>query len=66
MIKRRCYMVVATCKEKITLREANSLFNNYIANKRRGNCVFHDHFLDVPGGIPFSKLIVRRKRKLCI
>jgi hypothetical protein len=56
MYKRRCYMVLGTCKEKITLREANSLFNNYITNKKRGHCVFHDHFLDVPGGIAFFEV----------
>ncbi|WP_124727434.1 hypothetical protein [Staphylospora marina] len=51
--RRRCLMVMACAPEGMKLREANHLFNRYIADRERGHCVFHDHFLDRPGGVAF-------------
>ncbi|TCP59256.1 hypothetical protein EV586_101472 [Tumebacillus sp. BK434] len=47
----RCYLVTAHAPQGTTLKEANELWNAYIADRRRGHCVFHDHFQDSPGGV---------------
>jgi hypothetical protein len=52
-MKPRCYLVVANAPEYLKLREANALFNEYIGDKKRGHCVYHDHFVDRPGGVAF-------------
>lgn len=54
--KRRCFMVLAYAPEGMKLKDANHLFNQYIANPIRGHCVFHDHFLDQPGGVAFFEV----------
>ncbi|PLR75286.1 hypothetical protein CU633_21935 [Bacillus sp. V3-13] len=53
MARRRCYLVVAKAPEDVKLREANALFNDYIADQKRGQIVFHDHFVGEPGGVAF-------------
>ncbi len=50
-MKPRCYLVVANAPEYLKLREANALFNKYIGDRKRGHCVYHDHFMDRPGGV---------------
>jgi hypothetical protein len=52
-MKPRCYLVVANAPEYLKLREANALFNEYIGDKKRGHCVYLDHFVDRPGGVAF-------------
>ena len=52
-MKPRCYLVVANAPEYLKLREANALFNKYIGDRKRGHCVYHDHFMDRPGGVAF-------------
>lgn len=54
--KRRCFMVTAYAPKGMKLREANHLFNRYIADRERGHCVFHDHFLDQSGGVAFFEV----------
>ena len=50
-MKPRCFLVVANAPENLKLREANALFNEYIGDRKRGHCVYHDHFMDRPGGV---------------
>lgn len=49
-------MVLAYAPKEMKLKEANRLFNLYIANAKRGHCVYHDHFLDQPGGVAFFEI----------
>jgi hypothetical protein len=54
--KRRCFMVVAGAPEGMKRKESNQLFNQYIADQKKGHCVYHDHFLDQPGGVAFFEV----------
>ena len=47
----RCYLVYALAPTGTSARDANSRFNDYIADTRRGICVFHDHFVREHGGV---------------
>ena len=49
--KRRCYLVYAIAPEGTPARDANVVFNEYIADPRRGLVVFHDHFIGDHGGV---------------
>jgi len=49
-VKRRCFLVYALAPEGVSARAANDLLNEYIADKRRGIIVFHDHFTGEPHG----------------
>ncbi|HEX6491473.1 MAG TPA: hypothetical protein VF002_08910 [Gaiellaceae bacterium] len=49
-LKRRCHLVYALAPEAIGAREANDCLNEYIADRRRGIAVFHDHFTGRPRG----------------
>src|SRR5207247_5832572 len=48
--RRRCYLVSALAPERVSARAANDLLNDYIADRRRGIIVFHDHFTGKPHG----------------
>jgi len=48
--QRRCYLVYALAQAGVSAREANELLNEYIADRRRGIVVFHDHFTGTPHG----------------
>ncbi|PTX61779.1 hypothetical protein C8P63_10631 [Melghirimyces profundicolus] len=61
--KRRCMMVTAYAPTDLKLKEANALFNQYIANRERGHCVFHDHFLHQPGGVAFFEVSREEQEK---
>jgi hypothetical protein len=50
-MKERCFLVYALAPDGVTAREANDLLNDYIADRRRGLAVWHDHFIDVHGGV---------------
>ena len=50
MVKSRCYLVHALAPGGTTPREANDCVNEYVADKRRGLAVWHDHFLQNHGG----------------
>jgi hypothetical protein len=43
--------VYALAPSDANVRSSNHLFNDYISNSRRGLVVFHDHFVNRPGGI---------------
>jgi hypothetical protein len=47
----RCYLVYAVAPAGMSARDANDRFNDYIADERRGVCVFHDHFIGEHGGV---------------
>jgi hypothetical protein len=46
----RCFLVFALAPRGTTAREANDLMNAYVADRRRGIAVWHDHFVGVHGG----------------
>ena len=46
----RCFLVYAIAPEGTTAREANDGLNEYVADRRRGLAVWHDHFIGVHGG----------------
>ena len=46
----RCVLVYALAPEVTSAREANDRLNEYVAERRRGLAVWHDHFVGVHGG----------------
>jgi hypothetical protein len=46
----RCFLVYALAPEGTTARAANDALNEYVADRRRGLSVWHDHFVGVHGG----------------
>lgn len=63
-MKPRCYLVVANAPEHLRLKEANAIFNKYIGDRKRGHCVYHDHFVDRPGGVAFLQSRMMNKRRI--
>jgi hypothetical protein len=47
---RRCVLVYALAPGGTTAREANDRLNEYVADRRRGLAVWHDHFIGRHGG----------------
>jgi hypothetical protein len=47
----RCFLVYALAPEGTTAREANDRLNEYVADRRRGLSVWHDHFVGTHGGV---------------
>jgi hypothetical protein len=47
----RCFLVHALAPEGMTAREANDRLNEYVADRRRGLAVWHDHFVGEHGGV---------------
>jgi hypothetical protein len=46
----RCVLVHALAPEGTTARQANDRLNEYVADRRRGLAVWHDHFIGSHGG----------------
>jgi hypothetical protein len=46
----RCYFVYAVAPPGLSAREANTALNDYVADRRRGIPVVHDHFIGRPHG----------------
>jgi hypothetical protein len=46
----RCFLVHALAPEGTMARAANERLNEYVADRRRGLSVWHDHFVGVHGG----------------
>jgi hypothetical protein len=46
----RCVLVYALAPEETTAREPNDRLNEYVAERRRGLAVWHDHFVGLHGG----------------
>ena len=49
--KPRCFVVYALAPKNLSARQANELFNAYVADLKRGLALFHDHFIGQRGGI---------------
>jgi hypothetical protein len=49
--KPRCFLVHALAPSTVPAREANRVFNEFIADPSLPLPVFHDHFIGRPGGI---------------
>jgi len=49
-VNARCYLVHALAPKGATAREANDRLNDYVADRRRGLAVWHDHFVGRHGG----------------
>lgn len=47
----RCYLVYAPAPEGTTMRTANDAINALVADRELPLALFHDHFLDAPGGM---------------
>jgi hypothetical protein len=47
----RCYFLYALAPEGTTMRAANDAINELIGDTALPLAIFHDHFLDRPGGI---------------
>jgi hypothetical protein len=45
-----CFLVYALAPEGTTARQANDRLNEYVADRRRGVAVWHDHFVGAHGG----------------
>src|SRR5436189_2152858 len=50
MASGRCFVVYALAPAGTTAREASNRLNEYVADRRRGLAVWHDHFVGVHGG----------------
>jgi hypothetical protein len=48
--RQRCYLVYAIAPDGVSARQANERLNEYVADRRRGFVVFHDHFTGKPHG----------------
>ena len=46
----RCFLVYALAPKGTRARDANDRLNEYVADRRRGLAVWHDHFVGVHGG----------------
>jgi hypothetical protein len=46
----RCFLVYAVAPKGTSASDANDLLNDYVADRRRGIAVFHDHFTGRPHG----------------
>jgi len=49
--KPRCLLVYALAPEDISPAQANHRFNQFIADRRLPLVLYHDHFIDRPGGV---------------
>jgi hypothetical protein len=47
----RCVLVYALAPEGASARDANDGLNEYVADRRRGLAVWHDHFVGARGGV---------------
>ena len=46
----RCHLVYTLAPAGVSARQANDLFNEYVADESRGLAVWHDHFVGEHGG----------------
>jgi hypothetical protein len=49
--KPRCVLVYAVAPEGLSARDANLTFNEFVADLSLPLVLFHDHFLEVRGGV---------------
>jgi hypothetical protein len=60
-VKERCYLVYARAPEGVGAGAADDLFNEYIADRGRGLCVYHDHFIGHHGGVAIFAVRTERE-----
>ncbi len=48
---RRCCLLFGYAPKGVSHRRANLALNEFVADKRRGLVLYHDHFVDRPGGL---------------
>jgi hypothetical protein len=60
----RCYLVYALAPAEVSARDANGLFNEYIADEHRGLVVYHDHFIGRHGGLAIFDVRTDEQRAL--
>ncbi len=58
----RCFLVYALAPEGTSAREANDRLNEYVADRRRGICVYHDHFVGEHGGVAVLDVRTQEER----
>ena len=49
--KPHCFLVYALAPPGLPAAEANHIFNVFIGDRRLPLALFHDHFIDQPGGL---------------
>jgi hypothetical protein len=59
-----CHLVYALAPEALPRREADNLFNDYVADERRGVVVQHDHFIDRPGAFAVFEIANEDQRAM--
>jgi len=52
-VSSRCHLVYTLAPAGVSARQANDLFNEYVADESRGLAVWHDHFVGEHGGAVF-------------
>lgn len=57
-----CHLVYALAPAEMTRQEADSLFNDYVAQVERGVVVHHDHFIDRPGAFAVFEIATEQQR----
>lgn len=60
----RCFLVYALAPEETAAREANDRLNEYVADRRRGLAVWHDHFVGAHGGAVVLDVCSEEERAL--
>ncbi|MEM7278876.1 MAG: hypothetical protein AAF385_12195 [Pseudomonadota bacterium] len=50
-VKPRCVLVYAVAPDGLKASEANSEFNNFVADRSLPLVLFHDHFIESRGGV---------------
>ncbi len=58
-----CYLVYALAPVSLSRREADALFNSYIAQRERGIVVHHDHFIDRPGAFAVFEVRTQEQKR---
>src|ERR1700722_15632383 len=53
----RCYHLYALAPEGTSMRAANDGINALVGDRQLPLVVFHDHFLDTPGGIAIFDIV---------
>jgi hypothetical protein len=60
--KPRCVLVYATAPEGLSARDANSVFNSFVADRSLPLVLFHDHFLGTRGGVAIFYVTSQEER----
>ncbi|MCL4543540.1 MAG: hypothetical protein M1118_02905 [Chloroflexi bacterium] len=58
-----CYLVYAVAPDGTSRRDADRLFNDYVAQTGRGIVVQHDHFIDRPGAFAVFEVTTEEQKR---